>query len=292
MTIPEILEALTRYTGTFPREAVAEAIAQREAIMPDLLRILEQDAATRASDPEYQAHLYAMYLLAQFREPRAYPVLVNFFSANGEWLYQAVGDVITEDLDRMLASTCQGDTSLIEQMIENPALDEYVRGAALGALVILVTQGVTPRDTVLGYFKSLFRGKLNRECSYVWASLISRCCDLYPEDMMVFIEQAYADRLVDTSFIGMNSVKQALSVGKESAMAKLSHDPRRGFIEDTIKEMAGWSCFTTPRASVAKTPPPLTTTVTPAPAPTVRKVGRNEPCPCGSGNKYKRCCGA
>ncbi|WP_444814782.1 SEC-C metal-binding domain-containing protein [Variovorax flavidus] len=22
------------------------------------------------------------------------------------------------------------------------------------------------------------------------------------------------------------------------------------------------------------------------------KVGRNEPCPCGSGVKYKRCCGA
>ncbi|MBU4178438.1 MAG: SEC-C domain-containing protein, partial [Actinobacteria bacterium] len=22
------------------------------------------------------------------------------------------------------------------------------------------------------------------------------------------------------------------------------------------------------------------------------KVGRNDPCPCGSGNKYKKCCGA
>ncbi len=23
-----------------------------------------------------------------------------------------------------------------------------------------------------------------------------------------------------------------------------------------------------------------------------RKVGRNEPCPCGSGKKYKKCCGS
>jgi preprotein translocase subunit SecA len=23
-----------------------------------------------------------------------------------------------------------------------------------------------------------------------------------------------------------------------------------------------------------------------------KKVGRNEPCPCGSGKKYKKCCGA
>ena len=34
-----------------------------------------------------------------------------------------------------------------------------------------------------------------------------------------------------------------------------------------------------------------------APAPatvrrTAEKVGRNDPCPCGSGKKYKKCCGA
>ena len=29
----------------------------------------------------------------------------------------------------------------------------------------------------------------------------------------------------------------------------------------------------------------------PAPAPTA-KVGRNDPCPCGSGKKYKKCHGA
>ncbi len=25
---------------------------------------------------------------------------------------------------------------------------------------------------------------------------------------------------------------------------------------------------------------------------TGKKVGRNDPCPCGSGKKYKKCCGA
>lgn len=29
-----------------------------------------------------------------------------------------------------------------------------------------------------------------------------------------------------------------------------------------------------------------------APAPTSLKIGRNDPCPCGSGRKFKRCCGA
>jgi len=30
---------------------------------------------------------------------------------------------------------------------------------------------------------------------------------------------------------------------------------------------------------------------TPEPRRTARKAGRNDPCPCGSGKKYKRCCG-
>jgi preprotein translocase subunit SecA len=30
----------------------------------------------------------------------------------------------------------------------------------------------------------------------------------------------------------------------------------------------------------------------PQPVKTAKKVGRNDPCPCGSGKKYKKCCGA
>ncbi len=39
------------------------------------------------------------------------------------------------------------------------------------------------------------------------------------------------------------------------------------------------------RLDLAGVPPPAP----PAPA---GKVGRNDPCPCGSGKKYKKCCGA
>ncbi|MBT9143735.1 MAG: hypothetical protein DDT29_02146 [Dehalococcoidia bacterium] len=30
----------------------------------------------------------------------------------------------------------------------------------------------------------------------------------------------------------------------------------------------------------------------PAPAKAIKRPGRNDPCPCGSGKKYKQCCGA
>jgi uncharacterized protein len=43
------------------------------------------------------------------------------------------------------------------------------------------------------------------------------------------------------------------------------------------------------RALSTRVPPPSAPSTDP-PAPT-RPVGRNDPCPCGSGKKYKRCCG-
>jgi len=87
MTIPEILKELEPYTGRFPMKAMRAAIEQREAITPELLRVV----AAAAENPEQYAHRedrmlhhLALYLLSQFREQRAYPSIVKMFSAPGE----------------------------------------------------------------------------------------------------------------------------------------------------------------------------------------------------------------
>lgn len=40
----------------------------------------------------------------------------------------------------------------------------------------------------------------------------------------------------------------------------------------------------------SKTGTPQPSPVPPVPVPSEPKVGRNDPCPCGSGKKYKKCC--
>lgn len=35
----------------------------------------------------------------------------------------------------------------------------------------------------------------------------------------------------------------------------------------------------------------ITGGIIPPPQPPKKKIGRNDPCPCGSGKKYKKCCG-
>jgi len=65
MDVQEILQQLATHTGTFPREAVAQAIAQREAITPELLRALAeaQHNIEHLIASDSIAHIFAMYLL-------------------------------------------------------------------------------------------------------------------------------------------------------------------------------------------------------------------------------------
>ena len=47
-----------------------------------------------------------MYLLAKFREPRAYASLAKIVSKPGETVFDRMGDGVSEDLGRILASVC------------------------------------------------------------------------------------------------------------------------------------------------------------------------------------------
>src|SRR5262249_53683039 len=182
MDVQEILQQLATNTGTFPREAVAQAIAQREAITPALLRVLVEAQHNLADLPESDAmaHIYAMYLLAQFRAPRAYPLMVAFLSVPGDIALDTTGDVATEDLGRILASVSCGAIRLMTALVENEHANAYVRVAALRSLVTLVACGEQSRDDIVAYVQHLFQGRLARDGSFVWTGLISASNDLYP----------------------------------------------------------------------------------------------------------------
>jgi len=98
MDVQEILTQLDRTHTQVPRIAIEEAAAHREEIIPRLLAVLEEvakDPTPFLDDQNRNIHIYAMYLLAQFRETRAYPLLVKIFSAPGEVPFDLAGYVVT-----------------------------------------------------------------------------------------------------------------------------------------------------------------------------------------------------
>ena len=309
MESSEILRQFERHTGKFARAAVEAALeadaTQREEITRALLGVLEEtvDRADEfADDGEYMAHLYAMYLLAQFRETRAYPFVVRVGLLPTERLDDLYGDFVTDALGRVLASVCGGHLGGIKSIIENEKADEWARGAALDALVILVVVGEKSREEIVGYFESLFHGKLERRPSNVWNELANCSCDLWPGELIAEIELAFTDGLIDECCIAIEDVRHDLAKGKDEALASLARKPHYRLVEDTVKEFGRWHCFQPLKARPDRltTHAPLKPTVgSPAKLPAgftpvwntaAPKAGRNEPCPCGSGKKYKKCC--
>jgi hypothetical protein len=299
MEIEEIIERLEWFDGEFEKEAVEAAIAQRDKVIPELLLVLEEIAdpemaAELDADGEYMAHLYAMFLLAQFRETRAYPLMVRIALLPSDLLDSLFGDAVTEDYGRFLASVCDGNLEGIQSIIENPVANEWVRGEALSGLVTLVATGIKSREEILSYFTELFHGKLTDKNDVVWSELVCFATDLYATELLGEIEKAYELELVDPQFVGLDGVRRDLANGKDWAMEKLTRDSHRKLIDDTVKEMAGWATFDKEEQRKEKARMAMNQRREDSPAGFKRmapKIGRNDPCPCASGKKYKKCCG-
>ncbi len=298
MTIPEIIKELEAYTGRFPMEAMRAAIQQREAITPELVRVVEAIAANPtefAKREDYMLPVFALYLLAQFHETRAYPAIVKIFSAPGETSYKLVGDTVTEGLKQIFASVYDGNPAPLYGLIENEEADEYVRDAAINALLVLEHTGQMPRAEAVEYFRSLFRGRLKRTHSFAWDGLVCAVADLPAPELLEEVRQAYADGLVDESVADLEGIERDL------ATPKPSRRERHTLITDAIGEMEHWTCFhledspsnRPPEVEVPVSPPPPAPASYETPKPFIRepKIGRNDACPCGSGKKYKKCCG-
>ena len=290
MELAEIVRKLERWRGKFEREAVQAAVERREEITPELLRMLEETverAAELAPQGDWMGHLSAMCLLAQFREVRAYSLVVRFGQLPGKLLKELCGYFLTEDFSSVLASVSGGDVSGIQSLIEDERVDVRVRSVALDSLSVLVAEGQRSREEIVDYLMRLFQGGLERRRSPVWASLVCCSCDLYPQELLSDIEQAFRDGLIDPTEVGMDSVLGDLAEGKERMLARLRSDCRFQMIDDAAAYIEKWCPVDDPpAASVKWSPAPAISPVRSTP-----KGGRNDPCPCESGKKYKKCCG-
>jgi hypothetical protein len=158
--------------------------------------------------------------------------------------------------------------------------------------VTLVAAGQKSREEILSYFAGLFRGKLAREWSHVWDVLVSCSSDLCPAELIEDIERAYQEGLVDPSYIRLEHVQHDLTTGKDQALARLASDPPRRLVDDTVAEMGWWACFQDKKSGAVSGTSQASVAASLKPAAAKPKTGRNEPCPCGSGKKFKKCCGA
>jgi len=278
-TPEELLAALAESPNhPYPKALIEEMIQRREEMIPALLALVEDAGRCPENyigDHPWKHLVFAAHLLAQFRETRAFQPLCATLGPPAQVADDLWGDMITENMGRILASVYDGNDAPLRALVADPATYEYVRGSTVPhAYLCLVQSGTIRREELETYTEDVLSRILEREPSFAWDGWTGLCADLGFARLVPLIKQAYADGLCDPFFYGLDALIR-------NAESGLDHfwRTRASLIDDTIKETNWWSCWSQPESPKANGPK------------SSPKIGRNDPCVCGSGKKYKKCCG-
>ena len=282
----------------------------REEVIPELIRVIEEvtAAAREGHVPDTNGHFFAFCLLTEFGAREAWPALLTAMRLPGELPFDLFGDIVHEIWRRTVRTLANDRIDEVLALIRDREVNEYVRWSAVGGLTEMVAWELRPRDEVVGWLRMLFLEAVAADDLTLSAGIVCDLCDLWPGEAMDDIRSAFDRNLVDDAIINWNDVEGYYAAGLETAMKQLIE--KRSAVTDTVAELGRWASFTEPKPTSPNSPAPLhRPAFSPMPmfeavpagarseatCGTIHRetprVGRNEGCPCGSGKKFKKCCG-
>ena len=289
------------FSADFPKEALKEIRANRAGFTTELLESLDyvyQNAEElHEEDSDYFLHFYAMHLLAEFREKKAFPYLIALLRLPENHIDFILGDILTESLHRFLLCTFDNENlQMLFDVIECCELHDFSRLSAIKAYELLYKEGFVDQEEFISYIRSLIYEKLSDDDSYVvFTALVGCVIDRHLFQMIPDVRFLYEKGIVDHSMHGAyDSFIDWIFYEK--------HPEKTTYINDAIAELEQWSCFNQDRSinehecleeeseeifdDLIGKDYAVDQVITPQ----REKTGRNDPCPCGSGKKYKKCC--
>ena len=124
--------------------------------------------------------------------------------------------------------------------------------------------------------------------------MASEAVDLYAKTLADDTRGGYEKGLLWPGYMHPKEVERVFAMQEEAVLAR-SKERCGGLIDDVVKELHWWACFKPEKAFPPESAEAFRTLADQRDSGTVvrlePKVGRNAPCPCGSGRKYKKCCG-
>jgi hypothetical protein len=262
-----------------PVEALEEASRNPGRIAPAVLAVAER-AASGAELDERDANLlfWGIHVLAFGRDERLFQPLLRIVRRDPENVALLLGDAVPTTLPRIAASTFDGDADALEASIADRAADEFVRWSLFGAYAYLSFEGRVPRARAHAFLKRFDRERPARAGDAAWTGWEQAIALLGFADLASAVETARGDaRLLDDDDAEWFALTLAEAEASPESPARF-HDQELGYVEDVVGEVAA-----------ALDDPEEGEPVEPLRNPH-RDVGRNDPCPCGSGKKFKKCC--
>jgi hypothetical protein len=309
-----------------PVDALKEASEHRDQVAPKLIELLDGAADMVLDEAEGQTILLGTGLLAEWRDTRAYEPLVRFLKDNPLEADECFGEAATEVLPKYLvALAADQNLELLLDVARSTQAEAFHRIAALDAWCYLAWSRGTDQETLRKRLLEFYDGLNPKAETFVaacWAELVV----ILGLDAM----EAWIDAVIpqqaghEPAALTRDDLQDIERVRNEQGVEAAFHSSDIGPFSDTIATFSQWHGFTPEGAAERKrhyeallkeveemgldemdfddagldealeepeydVDEPASTTPVQNP---YRNVGRNDRCPCGSGKKYKKCCGA
>jgi uncharacterized protein len=303
-------EAMRRFAdrGEFPRDALQWALDNWDHAAPRFIAKLRAYAAgASGSDVNLDVLFYIIHLCGEKCDSRAYVPLCDVI-ANDETIDVWFGEAATGNLTRILINLCDGDAEPLKRALEAPEADEYARAAAMQALAYVVrAKGVLDDAEMRAYLSRLASEMQPRAQNSVWQAWAFAIAQLGYEPLRGEVARVFSKRWIDPLEASLDEFYEDLQLARKDAdgMAAFSASGVEPFAS-AIESLENWSYGDDDEsededdvelaeddldidadAPLAEDLPVQDGTPYLNP---FRDVGRNDPCPCGSGKKYKKCC--
>ena len=252
---------------------LAREISQRPDAVPHLVRIIEDDTSFMEGSPgDGWAPIHASFLLGAIKTPAARDAVFWLLRERDE----EMRDWITEDFPTILANFGLDAVEDLKKCISDRTLGLYQRSTAIGALSTIAHKHPEIWDSTVRFFRQLLQEEDDPE---LLGFLICDLSEFKDPDALEDIKSAFDKGLVDDFIITMEDVSVTYSSPGESLdYQRYSADPLEHFNPQKFERL--WKIS----YENQRIPDRLKRMLKP------EKIGRNDPCPCGSGKKYKKCC--
>lgn len=299
MDIERILHELTHYKR-LPVEAIRAADADRASVVPAFLQAVERYVAASPEERAKPSPLFFIFhMLGSWREKSAYRPLARLLALPPDEIDDVIGGAITESTHRVMAAVFDGDPQPLYDVILNENADEFVRSRMLETLAMAALREEVARTEVAEFLRFCFPKLQAEPGCFVWNGWQSSVAFLGLEEMAPLVQQAFDEQWIDPSWMELKHFLEDLRLAVDQPGACREGSRREyDLFGDTIEELSTWYRFSAKyeedksRAATAKESrkAPLWSAAEGRAINPFRNVGRNDPCPCGSGRKFKKCC--
>jgi hypothetical protein len=190
--------------------------------------------------------------------------------------YDEMGDWITEDFPSVIATFGPEIFNQISKTIADTTIDEWIRVGLARSLRMISTTFSDLREKSAKMLKEVVsQEKKNRNTRTLLTIELAYFKD---RESFSFIKQLFIDGLLDKSVLTYDEFCDVYEGKNDYLESDKIKNPLHIFKEDSFYRRTNSGNFL--EKQVVDT---SSNTLS-------RKIGRNDPCPCGSEKKYKKCC--